>query len=74
MRRISSLRIVNNEKAVDAFHAFINQYPESDLTPNAYYWLGEVYLVIPAGAGQTGVHRGGEQYTTHRKAPDAFIS
>jgi len=27
------------------FQAFIEQYPNSDLTPNAYYWLGESYYV-----------------------------
>lgn len=61
------------EKAVDAFHAFINQYPESDLTPNAYYWLGEVYLVIPKPelAKQAFIVVV-SKYTTHRKAPDAF--
>ena len=28
-----------------AFQGFIAQYPTSDLTPNAYYWLGESYYV-----------------------------
>lgn len=28
-----------------AFQAFIGQYPSSELTPNAYYWLGESYYV-----------------------------
>jgi tol-pal system protein YbgF len=28
-----------------AFQGFIGQYPASDLTPNAYYWLGESYYV-----------------------------
>ena len=27
------------------FQGFIGQYPNSDLTPNAYYWLGESYYV-----------------------------
>ena len=27
------------------FQAFIGKYPNSDLTPNAYYWLGESYYV-----------------------------
>lgn len=28
-----------------AFQGFLSQYPNSDLTPNAYYWLGESYYV-----------------------------
>jgi len=28
-----------------AFQGFIGQYPNSDLAPNAYYWLGESYYV-----------------------------
>ncbi len=61
------------EKAVDALHQFINDYPESDLTPNAYYWLGEVYLVIPKleQAKQSFIVVV-SRYKDHRKAPDAF--
>ncbi|MBS0589382.1 MAG: tol-pal system protein YbgF [Proteobacteria bacterium] len=32
-------------ESAKAFQAFINQYPTSDLAPNAYYWLGESYYV-----------------------------
>lgn len=28
-----------------AFQGFLGQYPNSDLAPNAYYWLGESYYV-----------------------------
>lgn len=28
-----------------AFQAFVNQYPNGELAPNAYYWLGESYYV-----------------------------
>ncbi|MFT3792990.1 MAG: tol-pal system protein YbgF [Rudaea sp.] len=28
-----------------AFQSFLGQYPNSDLAPNAYYWLGESYYV-----------------------------
>ncbi len=27
----------------DTFNAFLQQYPQSSLTPNAYYWIGESY-------------------------------
>jgi len=35
------------EEAVKALHAFIEKFPDGKLTGNAYYWLGEVYLVLP---------------------------
>lgn len=33
--------------AVDALHAYVEKYPDGDLTGNAFYWLGEVYLAMP---------------------------
>ncbi|RCU49453.1 MULTISPECIES: tol-pal system protein YbgF [Corallincola] len=30
------------DQAIPAFYDFINQYPASDLTPNARYWLGQL--------------------------------
>ncbi|AZZ91202.1 tol-pal system protein YbgF [Hahella sp. KA22] len=61
------------DKAVEALHAFIKKYPESELSANAYYWLGEVYLVIPKleQARQAFVVVVGK-YPEHRKAPDAM--
>lgn len=40
-----SLRSGDFVKASRAFRAFIQSYPSSSLTPNAYYWLGESYYV-----------------------------
>lgn len=34
-------------EAVDALHAYVEKYPTGDLTGNAFYWLGEVYLALP---------------------------
>jgi tol-pal system protein YbgF len=34
-------------EAVDALHAYVEKYPAGDLTGNAFYWLGEVYLALP---------------------------
>ncbi len=61
------------DEAVNALHAFIKQYPDSQLAANAYYWLGEVYLVIPKleQARQSFIVVIGK-YPQHRKAPDAF--
>ena len=50
----------------------MDTYPEGDLTVNAYYWLGEVYLAKPqleqARQAFTIV---ATRYSDHRKAPDA---
>jgi len=61
------------EQAVDQFHKFIKNYPSSDLTGNAYYWLGEVYLVMPKfeQARQAFTVVVGS-FSSHRKAPDAM--
>ncbi len=34
-------------EAVDALHKYVEKYPTGNLTGNAFYWLGEVYLAIP---------------------------
>ena len=32
--------------AIDAFKAFLRDYPDGRYAPNAHYWLGELYLVV----------------------------
>lgn len=69
-------KLIREEKAYDEaisrLYDFIDKYPEGDLTVNAYYWLGEVYLVKPqleqAKQAFTIV---ATRYRDHRKAPDA---
>lgn len=39
----------NYTQAVLAFKQFITQYPNSHNLPNAYYWLGQVYLLKADG-------------------------
>jgi len=56
------------------FQAFIDQYPGSDLTGNAYYWLGESYYVtqnykIAQQSFETLLQR----YPASLKAPDALL-
>ena len=33
------------DQAITAYQTFIKNYPSSSLLPNAYYWLGELYMV-----------------------------
>jgi tol-pal system protein YbgF len=56
------------------FQAFIDQYPGSELTGNAYYWLGESYYVtqnykIAEQSFQTLL----QHYPSSQKAPDALL-
>ncbi len=60
------------DQAINGLYDFIDEYKEGDLTVNAYYWLGEVYLV----EGQLEQARQAftivaTRYGDHRKAPDA---
>ncbi|KMQ74678.1 tol-pal system protein YbgF [Marinobacter subterrani] len=61
------------DEAISRIYEFLDKYPEGDLTVNAYYWLGEVYLVLPqleqAKQAFTIV---ATRYADHRKAPDAL--
>jgi tol-pal system protein YbgF len=68
--------LIQNEKdfdaAIDEIYQFLDQYPEGDLTVNAYYWLGELYL------SQESYEQARQAFTivtsrhqSHRKAADA---
>lgn len=60
------------DEAINGLYDFIDQYQEGDLTVNAYYWLGEVYLaenqLEQAKQAFTIV---ATRYGDHRKASDA---
>lgn len=56
------------------FQAFIDTYPNSELTSNAYYWLGESYYVtqnyrVSLDTFQTLL----KDYPDSQKAPDALL-
>jgi tol-pal system protein YbgF len=56
------------------FQQFIQQYPASDLTPNAYYWLGESYYVTQNYPISLDTFRKLlSQYPDSQKAPDALL-
>ncbi len=46
----TALELIRNRQydvAITQLEAVIAQYPEGELAPNAYYWLGEVYAAMP---------------------------
>lgn len=55
------------DKAIAPMQAFVKQYPDSSLTPGAYYWLGEFYL----NAGKPDQAKARQQFeTVLAKYPD----
>ncbi len=61
------------DKAIDQLFQFLSKYPKGDLTVNAYYWLGEVYLAQGhLEQAQQAFTIVSTRYSDHRKAPDAL--
>jgi len=73
----AGLAAVRNDQYADAarrFQAFVQQYPDSALAPNAYYWMGESYYVtqnyqLALDAFKTVVTR----YPDSPKAPGSLL-
>lgn len=71
------IALIRDDKDFDAaigrLYEFIDEYPEGDLTVNAYYWLGEVYLAKPQlEQAKQAFTLVASRYSDHRKAPDAI--
>ncbi|MBN8713121.1 MAG: tol-pal system protein YbgF [Xanthomonadales bacterium] len=69
-----SIRDGNYVAAAREFHAFVEQYPNHPLAPNAWYWLGESYYVttnypVALEAFKQVV----SQFPDSEKAPDALL-
>lgn len=70
----SALKDGRYAESARRFQSFLDQYPNSDLTSNAYYWLGESYYAtqnykIALDSFQTLLTR----YPQSQKAPDALL-
>jgi tol-pal system protein YbgF len=56
------------------FKTFIDQYPNGELTGNAYYWLGESYYVTQNyPVAQESFETLLQRYPNSQKAPDALL-
>lgn len=63
----------NFDLAIKKFYEFIDKYPDGDLAGNAYYWLGEVYLVVPQlEQAEQAFSIVVQAYQTHPKVADAL--
>ncbi|MDB6060567.1 MAG: tol-pal system protein YbgF [Verrucomicrobiaceae bacterium] len=60
--------------AIKLFNTFNTTYPNSSLTPNAYYWLGKAYLQPPQDLtkAQQAFGKVVGDHPQHNKAPDAL--
>ncbi|WP_205746264.1 tol-pal system protein YbgF [Dyella amyloliquefaciens] len=69
-----SLRAGDYVVASRGFRGFIQQYPDSPLLPNAYYWLGESYYVtMNYSVALEAFQRLLSQFPQSEKAPDAML-
>lgn len=63
------------EEAVLAFRKHILLYPQGELTPNAYYWLGQLYLSqAKLSEAEEQLTELLKQYPQHHKVVDAKFS
>ena len=63
------------DAALDAFKAFLVDYPDGRYAPNSYYWMGELYQVVnpkDLEASRQAFTQLLDQYPKHSKAPDAM--
>lgn len=70
----SALKDGRYAESARRFQSFIDQYPSTDLTGNAYYWLGESYYVTQNY--QVALETFGTllaRFPQNQKAPDALL-
>lgn len=59
--------------AITALSEFAESHPDHELTPNAWYWLGEVHLVSrQVSQAQAAFETVVEDYDDHAKVPDSL--
>lgn len=69
-----AIRSGNYVEASRAFRGFIQQYPDSALAPNAWYWLGESYYATTNyPVALESFQRLLSQFPQSEKAPDALL-
>jgi tol-pal system protein YbgF len=63
------------KEAAAAFDAFAKAHPDSTLTPNAYYWLGNAHYAMRDCRRALEAQRVvGNKWPTHAKAADALLN
>ncbi|MBK7425494.1 MAG: tol-pal system protein YbgF [Propionivibrio sp.] len=63
------------KEAAGAFQAFVKEYPDSTLTPNAQYWLGNAHYSLRDCKKSIDAHKAVvNKWPQHPKAPDSMIN
>ena len=63
----------NFDQAITEFNDFVKQYPDTSLTANAWYWLGELYSAKSSfGDSEKAFSTVLEQFPDSSKVPDAM--
>lgn len=67
-----ALRERKIDEAVKGFRAVVEDYPDGQYAANAYYWLGEIYLLKnELEQAESAFDTITERFPAHRKGPDA---
>ena len=69
-----AMRAREFDASLSGFQQLIELYPNGQFTPNAYYWIGELYLVSQADAelARQSFMQVINLYPDHQKTPDAL--
>ncbi len=69
-----AMKARNFDASIDGFRNLIETYPNGQYTPNAFYWMGEIYLVGSEDAEQArqSFMQVINLYPDHQKTPDAL--
>jgi len=61
-------------ESIDIFNQYLTRYPEGNYAPNAWYWLGEVYLLQGQyNEAENAFETVMDAFPTHPKAADALL-
>ena len=63
------------KEAAGAFESFVKAHPDSSLTPNAQYWLGNAYYALRDCKQAINAHKAVvNKWPQHPKAPEAMVN
>jgi len=73
-RAFEAMRARQFDASMLGFQQLIETYPNGKFTPNAYYWIGELYLVAKSDAelARQSFMQVVNLYPDHQKTPDAL--
>jgi len=69
-----AMRVRDFDGSMVGFQRLIEDYPNGQFTPNAFYWIGEIYLVAKSDAemARQSFMQVVNLYPDHQKTPDAL--